>query len=87
MADTADTENRAGRPDPLLAVLLLLGALGVFGAIAYLTLTKAPLTAEEASFIVRSLWYAGPANVPHVAPYTATDATGQMPLFPMEAAS
>ena len=81
MADAAGTKNRATRPDPLLTLLMLLGALGVFGAIAFLTLTKGPLSAEEANSIVRSLWYAGPAAVPHVAPYTATDATGQMPLY------
>ncbi len=81
MADTAGTENRAGRPDPLLSLMMLLGALGVFAAIAFLTLNQAPLSADEANAIVRSLWYAGPANVPHVAPYTATDATGQMPLY------
>lgn len=81
MTDTAETENRAGRPDPLLTLLLLAGAVGVFAAVAFLTLTRAPLSFEEASNIVRALWYAGPGNVPRVAPYTATDATGQMPLY------
>ena len=77
MTDTAATDFKAARPDLLPRAVLLLGAIGVFGAIAGLTLLKAPISAGEIAYLVKSLWYVGG----QVAPYTTTDATGDMPLY------
>ncbi len=59
------------------AAILLIAAAAAYGAVAYLALLHAPMTAEEAASLVRSWWYTTGA----VTPYTATDATWSMPLF------
>jgi hypothetical protein len=77
MSDSADRDSGMSRPDLLPRIALLLGAALAFGGIAYQMLLQAPLLAEEAGNIVRSLWYVGG----QVAPYTTADATAQMPLY------
>jgi hypothetical protein len=78
MSDTADTAaNQAPRPDLVPRIVLLLGAAIAFGALAFQTLVGGGMSLEEVGYLIRSLWYTGG----QVAPYTATDATGQMPLY------
>lgn len=77
MTDVAATDVKAGRPDLLPRAVLLLGAAVTFGAVAVLTLLKAPISAGEIVYLVKSLWYVGH----QVTPYTTTDATGDMPLY------
>lgn len=59
------------------AAILLIAAAVAYGAVSYLTLLHAPMTAEEAAALVRSWWYTSRT----VKPYTATDATWSMPLY------
>ena len=77
MTDRAATDVKAGRPDLLPRAVLLLGAILAFGAVAGLTVLKAPISAQEIAYLVKSLLYVGG----QVAPYTTTDATGDMPLY------
>jgi hypothetical protein len=70
-----DAKSRIGRV--LGAAFLLLAGLGAYGAVAFNTLRNGRTTFEEVGYLIRSWWYATGT----VAPYTATDATGHMPLY------
>src|SRR4051812_24812216 len=79
MAKTADdfSTGRARRPNLLPTAILLIGAVVVYGILSFQALFDGHTSAAEISYLVRSWWYASGI----VAPYTATDATGQMPLY------
>ena len=71
------TAGQAGRRS-LPAGAVFLAAAAAYGVLAALALRHGQAFAEEVAALVRSAWY-----VRHqVAPYTATDATGVMPLYP-----
>ena len=83
MSETANTSTgtpsgvKARRPNLLPTAVLLLGAVAAYGVLAGHTLFNGHTSAAEITYLVKSWWYASGV----VAPYTATDATGQMPLF------
>ena len=83
MTETADTSTeasgqaKAGNPNLLPTIVLLIGAALVYGAVAFQTLFNGHVSTEEVADLIRSWWYANG----QVAPYTATDATGQMPFY------
>ncbi len=71
------TAGQAGRRS-LPASAVFLAAVAAYGALTALALQHGQSFAEEIAALIRSAWY-----VRHqVAPYTATDATGAMPLYP-----
>jgi len=74
-----ETGDRAGgtRPNLLPTAVLLVGTALAYGAIAFHALLNGRTSAEEVAYLIKSWWYVTGA----VAPYTATDATGQMPLY------
>jgi hypothetical protein len=79
MAKTADdaSTGRTHRPNLLPTAVLLIGAVAAYGVLSYQALLNGHTSAAEISYLVKSWWYASGI----VAPYTATDATGQMPLY------
>lgn len=84
MTETADTSTeapssnvRAGRPNLLPSAVLLIGAALIYGAVATLTLLNGHASIEEVTYLIKSWWYTNGL----VAPYTATDATAQMPFY------
>jgi hypothetical protein len=82
MSKTADSSNtsrgaKARRPNLLPTAVLLAGAVAAYGVIAFEALFNGQTSASEISYLVKSWWYASGL----VAPYTATDATGGMPLY------
>ncbi len=83
MGETAETTaessatNGVARPDVLPALVLLVGAALVYGAIAFQTVFNGQLSADEVGYLIKSAWYARGL----VEPYTAADATAQMPAY------
>ena len=83
MSDTRDASTEAdavskyGRPSLLPAAVLLLGAALAYGAVAFQALFSGQISAEEAMYLIKAGWYAGGQAVP----YSAIDATAQMPFY------
>lgn len=83
MAETADmprgtpTGARTRRPNLLPTAVLLLGATLVYGVLCFQVLFNGHTSAAEVTYLIKSWWYTSGV----VAPYTATDATGQMPFY------
>ena len=83
MTETADSateapaRGRTNRPNLLPTAVLLAGAILAYGAVAAMALFNGQVSAEEVSYLIRSWWYTGGG----LAPYTATDATAQMPFY------
>ncbi len=77
-ASTVDTAvSKNGRPSLLPAAALLIGAALAYGAIAFQVVLSGQISAEEAMYLIKAGWYASG----QAAPYTAIDATAQMPFY------
>jgi len=75
--DSASGGGFKSRPNVLPTAVLLVGAALVYGVIAFQVLFNGRTSAEEVAYLIKSWWYATGL----VAPYTATDATAQMPFY------
>ncbi len=72
-----ETTSVANRPNLLPTAVLLLGAAGVYGYVAFMALLNGHSTGEEVAYLIKSFWYtSGLAS-----PYTAADATARMPFY------
>lgn len=82
MSETADSSDtsmgaKTRRPNLLPTAVLLLGAVAAYGLLTFQAVFNGHTSAAEITYLVKSWWYASGI----VAPYTATDATGQMPFY------
>ncbi len=79
MSETVESVNGGpkSRPNLLPTAVLLVGAALAYGVLAFHILFNGATSAEEVTYLIKSWWYATGV----VAPYTATDATVQMPFY------